>query len=411
MPTQDVLAPPPMAGKTPPVLDMDPYAEDVLLDPYPFHAALRDAGPVVWIPKYETYAVGRYADIKTIESDWERFTNSAGIGLIDKLDPESHKLRTTSPLTENDPPTHTAIRAGVQKLLSPLVVRSWRTRFEEEAARIVDQLITEGKPFNAVARVSEDFVLKVFPESLGLDVPREYLPLISELNFFSLGPMNDLRRASMARAQEAIAFYDASVLRQNIRPGTFGEVIYKAEDAGIFEPGVGAGLIHTFLRGGTDTTVAGLSATLLQLALHPEAWAAVRADTGKMAVAFEEAIRLESPSQNNYRLTSHDMIYEGYALKGGVKIAFYPGSANRDPRAWDQPAEYRLDRDIMGKHLAFGVGPHVCIGQMIARLEAVTMLQAIAARVDRLDLTGTPRWRAVSALRSLEDLPMAFGID
>jgi len=388
----------------PPVLDVDPYTVENLTSPYAFHEQLREAGPVVQLRKYGVYAVGRYDEIKMVMSDYERFSSAAGIGMVDRRTPGIESFRTTSPLTEEDPPVHTKTRAGMQKLLSPLVIRGWRERFEAKAEELCDELLARNEPINAAKELSEEFVTTVFPESLGLDVPKEYLPLIGEMNFFSLGPQNDMQRQAYERVKHAIDYYNDAVLRENVKPGTFGDIIYKAEDDGIFEKGVGIGLIRSFLRAGTDTTVAGISAALMFLAQNPEQWEILKADPSKAKAAFEEAIRLESPSAALYRITTRDMDFQGHWLKANTKIGFFTSAGNRDPRRWDNPGKYDIRRDIVGHHIAFGHGVHNCIGQMIARLEAETLLQAILRRFDRLELLAEPVWRPVSALRNLSEL-------
>lgn len=392
----------------PPQLQSDPYDKETMLNPHLFYEALRETAPVVWLSKYDVYAVGRYDEVKIVMADFERFSTTAGVGLIDRRNPDSDNIRKRNPLTEEDPPIHTRARSGLQKILSPVVVRSWRDRFERKASEIVSRLLEEGQPFDAVTEISQEFVLTVFPESLGMDVSKDYLAAIGEMNFFSLGPMNDLRRASLERMKDALDWYDGAAKRENIRPGSFGEVMYQAEDDGNFDKGVAEGLINLVLRGGTDTTVSGISSTLRYLAENPTQWAIVKNDPSKVRLAFEEAIRLDSPSGALYRVTTRDMEFQGYELKGDTKIVSFLGSANRDPRTWDDPEVFNMTRKTMGQHLAFGTGPHVCIGQMIARLEAEAMLRAIVTRVERIHLTGEPEYRAVSALRSLRSLPMVF---
>jgi 4-methoxybenzoate monooxygenase (O-demethylating) len=82
------------------------------------------------------------------------------------------------------------------------------------------------------------------------------------------------------------------------------------------------------------------------------------------------------------------------------------GAANRDPRKFVDPDRFDIDRESAGVHLALGVGHHICIGQMIARLEAECILGAVARRVDRIELTGQPEYRLVNTLRTLERLPL-----
>jgi 4-methoxybenzoate monooxygenase (O-demethylating) len=93
-------------------------------------------------------------------------------------------------------------------------------------------------------------------------------------------------------------------------------------------------------------------------------------------------------------------------LAGDVKVGNFMGAANRDPRKFDDPDSFDIERDAAGVHLALGTGPHICIGQMIARLEAECILGALARRVERIEPTGEPEYRLVNTLRTLDRLPI-----
>ena len=117
------------------VVDIDLFCAAVRADPHPVWAKLRDAGPVVWIPKYGHYLFARHAEVQEAQKAWETFTTSAGAGMSDIRLP-GH-WRKPGPIVEKDPPEHTAVRKVVHEILNPLVVRGWRQRFESEAERIV----------------------------------------------------------------------------------------------------------------------------------------------------------------------------------------------------------------------------------------------------------------------------------
>ena len=102
-----------------PVVDVDPYSEDFLSDPYPGHQRLREAGPIVWIPKYRIYASARHEAVRTVFADHVTFISSAGVGLTN-----FHKeppFRPKSLILEADPPEHTRARAVLSRILS----RAW----------------------------------------------------------------------------------------------------------------------------------------------------------------------------------------------------------------------------------------------------------------------------------------------
>jgi hypothetical protein len=127
-----------------PVLDIDPYAIEVLRDPYPFHEALREAGPVAFISPHGVYAVGRHTEAKVVLAEYARFTNAGGIGIQDIRKPGDFRI--PSRLLEADPPDHTKIRAVVTRILSPLVIRKWKEGFERKAEALVDRLLEQREP-------------------------------------------------------------------------------------------------------------------------------------------------------------------------------------------------------------------------------------------------------------------------
>src|SRR5208282_134916 len=108
--------------------------------------------------------------------------------------------------------------------------------------------------------------------------------------------------------------------------------------------------------------------------LNPEQFGALRADPSKARAAFEEAIRLETPVQTFFRTTTRDVELGGATIPEGQKVLMLLGAANRDPRKWPNPDRYDIDRPI-----AFGAGVHMCVGQLLARLEGETLLAALAA--------------------------------
>lgn len=386
-----------------PVLQVDPFDVAVLRDPYPFFKALREAGPVAWLAPYGIYATGRHAETTTVLSRWQQFTNAGGAGLADIRKPGN--WRPASVILEVDPPAHTAVRGALQKILSPIVVRQWREKFQAEAEAMADQLVAKGR-FDGMRDAAEAFVLQVFPPAVGIRIPRENAQAIGDMNFNAIGPNNELTKAAVTRAQPYMQWYEDSMKREAMLPGGFGELIHQAEDAGALQKGFAANLTRSFLRGGMDTTISGIGSALLALARDPAQWDLLRADPALVRNAFDEAIRHESPVQVMFRTTCEGAELGGVALAPDIKIAAFMGAANRDTRQWPDADRFDLRRPVAGQHLAFGSGPHVCIGQMIARLEAECLIGALARRVKRLRLAGEPVYRPVNTLRTLDSLPL-----
>lgn len=387
----------------PPEMDADPYSDEILADPYPFFDELRELAAVVRLSKYGVYVTARYDETKIIFNDHERFSAAAGIGIADIRKPGSFRI--PNRLLENDPPNHTGIRGALTKILSPIVIRRWRDHFEKEAASFVDELMDK-KDVNGVDDIAEAYVLRVFPDAVGVALPRTEALAIGEMSFNQAGPVNKLHIAAVEKAKPYLDWYEKSVRREAMLPGSIGEMIFDAEDRGEFEPGIASNIVRAFVRGGMDTTVAGVGFALNQLARNPDQWAILKADPSKARNAFEEAIRHESPSYVNYRTSTRPLEFAGFSLDGQTKIGVFSGAANRDPRFWDNPTKYDINRDTAGIHVAFGFGTHTCIGQMIARLEAECLIKAIANRVRSIRLVEEPTYRIINQLHTLDRLPL-----
>lgn len=387
---------------TVPVLDIDPFDLDVLRNPLDFFATLRDAAPMVFLPRYNTYAVGRYEAVRQTLWDWESFTSAGGVGLGDIR--KGELWRSPSKIVEVDPPVHTGVRSAMNKILSPRVIRSWRESFELEADRLLTEVFDKGT-FDGVREIAEAFVLTVFPPALGVEVDRDLIVTVSDYNFNTVGPQNALYHASKAKADPMMDRMLGSFERDALIPGGFAQDVYRAEDEGQMGEGVANSVLRSLLRGGMDTTISGIGSALMLLAQHPDQFEALRADPELARSAFDETIRMESPIQSFYRTTTKPVEFEGYRLAPDVKVQMFPGAANRDPRHWDRPAVFDIKR-TNSLHLAFGMGVHNCIGQMIARLESEAVLKVLARRVAKFELAGEPSHRPINTLRTLDSLPL-----
>ena len=131
----------------------------------------------------------------------------------------------------------------------------------------------------------------------------------------------------------------------------------------------------------------------------------MREDPALQRTAFDEIIRWEAPVQTFFRTTSRAVEIEGIRLEPERKVLLFLGAANRDPRHWDNPDRLDLQRKTMG-HVAFGSGIHVCVGMMVARLEAELLFAAFAKRVKAFELIGTPTRRRNNTLRTFASLPV-----
>lgn len=386
-----------------PASDADPFAHDVLEDPSALYAQLRDAGAVVYLTRYDVYAMARYEQVRAALADWQGFGSGAGVGLSNFR--YERPWRPPSLLLEADPPQHDAPRAVLSKVLGPPALSTLRAEWFTGAARLVDEVLAEPE-FDAVTRLAEAFPLRVFPDAVG--IPREgrenLLPYGDHL-FNAFGPHNDLARRGEPRAAELSSWVNAQCARQALAPGGLGARIWAAADHGDITHEQAPLVVRSLLSAGVDTTVQGLAAALYAFATHPGQWQRLRSQPGLARLAFDEAVRWHSPVQTFFRTASVGIPAGPAVIPGGKKILTFLGAANRDPRRWTDPDTFDLSRDPSG-HVGFGMGIHQCVGQHVARLEAEALLTALARRVKSFEIAGTARYHHNNTLRAWASLPV-----
>jgi cytochrome P450 len=387
-----------------PTLDIDPFSDGFLADPYPDHEALREAGPVVWLKTYGIYASARHAEVQTALQDWRTFSSAAGVGLAN-IQREPPFFRPPSLVLEADPPLHDRTRPVLALALSPAALRDLRPAFEAEARALADCLVTRGA-FDGVADLAEVYPIRVFADAVGLrEDGREHLLPYAAFLFNAFGPRNHRFEETLRAGEAARAWVMDQCNRAALRPGGLGARIFEAVDRGEVSEDEAALLVRSLLSAGLDTTVYGLGNALYALAAHPEAWAQLHAQPELARAAFEEALRFESAVQTFFRTTTTATELGGVALPADAKILLFLGAANRDPRRWDAPDRFDVARKTTG-HVAFGYGIHSCVGQTIARLEGEIVLKALAERIESLELAGPPTRRLNNTLRGLSRLPL-----
>jgi 4-methoxybenzoate monooxygenase (O-demethylating) len=387
-----------------PTSDVDPFCHEVLEDPLPMHEQLREAGPVVYLTRYDTYACARYEQVRSALVDWQDLSSAAGVGLSNFRYEEP--WRPPSLLLEADPPRHDAPRRVLSKILGPRALRKLRDDWFADAEVLVDEVLANGPEFDAVESLSSVFPLRVFPDAVGL-LPdgRENLLPYGDHAFNAFGPANDLVAKGEPRVAELSGWVSSRCVREALTEDGFGAAIWAASDRGDITPEQAPLIVRSLLTAGVDTTVHGISAVLYGLATHPEEWQRLRANPSLARVAFDEAVRWESPVQTFFRTAEADVPIGDTVVPEGAKILMFLGAANRDPRRWADPDRFDLTRDPSG-HVGFGMGLHQCVGQHVARLEAAALLAALAARVERIEPTAEPTRHLNNTMRAFATQPL-----
>lgn len=384
---------------------LDPFDNAFLADPWPYHAQLRDAGPVVYLERYDVWAMARYGEVAATLHDWKTFGSAAGVGMANFH--REQPWRRPSIILEADPPLHTRTHKVLLRVLSPSALRDLKTVFEREAEILVDRLAARGS-FDGAEDLAKAFPLRVFPDAVGLrGEGREKLLTFGDMVFNAFGPRNERLEAALAATSIVLPAVMEMCKRSALSPDGLGARIYDAVDAGEIAEDEAALLVRSLLSAGLDTTISAIAAALFCLARAPEAFEALRADVSLARTAFDEAIRLESPVQTFFRTTTTSTDVGGVTIPEDAKVLMFLASANRDPRRWDDADRYDVTRRT-GGHVGFGSGIHRCVGELLSRMEGEAVLGALARRVRRVELAGEPHVRLNNTIRAYDSLPLTL---
>jgi cytochrome P450 len=377
--------------------DLDLFSDEVLLDPYPTYANLRDTAAVVHLPVNDVYALTRYDVIRDALADTETFS-SASIGFNPMV---NEALQGTS--LASDPPVHTQLRATLSANLTPRSLRGLKGQIEEKADALVATLVESGS-FEAIDALGRVFPLQVVADLIGFtDEIRATMLRWGQAAMEVIGPMNQRTAENFPVAGELYGWC-SQVNAEDLAPGSVGRGIFEAEARGEIPPNTARHIIHQYLGAGVDTTVAAIGNIVALLAQHPDQLALIREDRALVGSAFNEVLRYWAPVHAWGRRVTRDVEIDGALVPAGAQVAILFGAGNRDPRHYDAPDTFDVTRNPVD-HLSFGYGPHGCAGQGLARLEAHAIIGSLAARVERL-VVGKARRVPSNITRSIDELPV-----
>jgi cytochrome P450 len=382
---------------TVPTSDIDLFADEVLVDPYPYYAELRELGGVVHLPANDVYVLTRYDVIRSALGDWATFS-SRTIGFNPMV---NEALQGTS--LASDPPVHTQLRATLTENLSPRALRGLKVQIDAKAAALVDKLVATGS-FDAIDALARAFPLEVVADLIGFTGHvRDNMLRWGQAAMQVIGPMNQRTMENFPIAGELYGWC-SSVTAEDLAPGSVGRGIFDAEARGDIPANTAGHIIHQYLGAGVDTTVAAIGNIVALFGRHPEQFELVRKDRSLVPASFAEVLRYWVPIHAWGRHVTKDVEIEGTTVPAGSQVALLLGSGNHDPRHYESPDDFLVERNPVD-HLSFGYGPHGCAGQGLARLEAHAVIEAMAGKVQRL-VVGEEVRIPSNITRSIEQLPV-----
>lgn len=380
-----------------PTSAIDLFGNDVLLDPYPVYAQLRELGGVVHLPANDVYALTRYDVIRNALGDPETFS-SRSIGFNPMV---NEALQGTS--LASDPPVHAQLRATLTENLSPRALRGLKTQIDAKAAALVAELVARGS-FEAIDALARAFPLEVVADLIGFTGHvRDNMLRWGQAAMQVIGPMNQRTAENFPIAGELYGWC-AGVTAEDLAPGSVGRGIFDAQARGDIAPGTAGHIIHQYLGAGVDTTIAAIGNIVALFGTHPDQFELVRADPSLVPAAFAEVLRFWVPIHAWGRFVTRDVDIDGATVPADSQVALLLGAGNRDPRHYEHPDAFLVERNPVD-HLSFGYGPHGCAGQGLARLEAHAVIEALVSRVQRFAVGEAVRVPS-NITRSIEELPV-----
>ena len=379
--------------------------------PFAQYRWLREHAPVFWHEEPNgkgLWAVTRYKDVWDVDRDFQSFSSEPTIMITDPLTEQANAFGDYKMMLMMDPPQHTAYRRLIRNEFTVPASAGRTPRMNALARQIVDAVIAKGE-CDFVNDIAGEMPSYVIAELLGipLDDGRELYKLTEIIH---TSPEAQAPGAGAAAVFKMFEYGRKVIEEKRARPADdLATKLLEAEVDGKRLDDIEFLLFFLLLvDAGGDTTRNLLSAGLIALFENPDQLAWLKADLpNRLAGAREELLRWTTPVIYMRRTAKRDTLLAGEQILEGQKVVMYFGSANRDPEKFDRADTLDLSR-APNEHIAFGTGPHGCLGQHIARIEIDAILTEVLTRMEGLEIAGQPEWLASNFISGPKKLMVRF---
>jgi cytochrome P450 len=389
---------------------------DLVADPFPLYSRMREEAPVLILGSVASLT--RYADVEAVFRNLTDHSSRRGGGsrtaaAASRLDARGQALLHREmdfedlKLTSLDPPEHTRVRGLAHRVFTPRRMAEMRATVESILADLIDKAAEKGT-VDLVDEVAYELPLFVIGAMLG--VPPEDRHRVRHWSTVK-ATFTGTNYANLEEAVQATVEFRAYVRelvaeRRKTRHTDLLAALLEPDPAGDkLGPDELEAMFVLLLFAGHETTTNLIANGVNALLTHPDQLQRLRDDPGLVPNAVEEFLRWTSPSQLVHRVAARTTVIRGVTVPEGTTIRLVLGAANRDPERFENPEELDVGRaDI--RHLGFGIGPHYCLGQALARMETALALSTLIERFPDMELAGEVRWRANLTLRGLQALPV-----
>jgi cytochrome P450 len=387
-------------------------------DPYPFFEFLRAEGPVKRLPAHNVVAVTGFEEALTVLLDVEHYSAvNAVTGPLpplpfrpdgDDITPqiEAHRAKMPFGLEEltQDPPRHTPLRSLMTRLFTPSRLRDMETAITRLADQLIDEIEGKGK-CELAKEYGAPFATLAIAELLG--VPEEDR---GGFRTAATGTSNRIGARGDGPTYNPMDYRREKFITyvKERREKPQGDILSDLANAkyadGATPDAMDVVRVATLLFGaGQDTTATLVGNAMRIVAEQPDLQDRLRAKPALIPDFLEEVLRFSGPVKASFRLARKPTSLAGVDIPAGTSVMLAMAAINRDPRRYDDPADFKLGRAKAKEHLAFGRGIHTCPGAALARTEARISLERLLKRLDRIALD--PEFHGTPGARRFEYLP------
>ena len=396
-------------------------------------ARLRREAPVAWNDEPETrpgfWSITRYEDVMRVNGDPATFSSQKGgiLMLHERVDNQLARASLDAMITM-DAPWHMQLRREHMPYFTPSYLRALEGRIAGEVTRLLDVMAPLGR-CDLVPHLSAQLPLFTLCEILGVpleDRPKflTWMHFLELANTFVAERAGGMQEAVAELPPEAKLFIDAfnaainemfeygrvmlHKRREDPKPDLMSAIARAQLDGEFLSDEYLDGSWLLIVFAGNDTTRNTISGTMGLLTDFPDQKARLIADPSLLGTATNEFIRMISPVMYMRRTATKDVEVAGQEIAEGEKVIMYYGSANRDATVFEDPDRLDVTRANADKHIAFGYGPHTCVGKQVARIQLEEVYRQLLARFPSIHRAGEAEVSPNNFVYAIKSMPVAW---
>jgi len=391
---------------------LDPYDYDFHEDPYPYYKRLRDEAPLYHNAEMGFWALSRHADVLAGFRNSTTLSNREGVSL-DPISRGPHASKTMSFLAMDDP-DHLRLRTLVSKGFTPRRIRELEPRVTELAVKHLDVMMEQAESgiVDFVTEFAGKLPMDVISELMGVpEADRDRIRAMADGVMHREDGVNDVPAEAIEASLNLIVYYQEMVAERRKKPSDdLTTALLEAEiDGDRLTDEEVLGFMFLMVIAGNETTTKLLANAAFWGHKNPDQLVPVYDDESRIPLWVEETLRYDTSSQILARLVSGELSFYDTTIPDGDVLLLLPGSAHRDERAFENPDDFIIGRDIGAKLQSFGSGAHFCLGAHLARMEARVALAELFKRIRGYEVDEANSVRVHSSnVRGFAHLPITI---